>query len=93
MNHNIHNALSDMLQDMDIAEHYEGHVYEVNDVSCDITISAKLNPSKFVIIHVEHPKQDHHIEITISRHGQMSPLFAQLILENLAIQISPNFYD
>lgn len=93
MSHNIHNALSSMLQDMDISEHYEGYIYAVNELSYDVTISAKLNPSKFVMIRVEYPKQVQRIEITISRHGQISPLFAQLMLENLAIQISPGYYD
>jgi hypothetical protein len=44
------------------------------------------------MIRVQH-RQHQRIEITISRHGQMSPLFAQLVLENLAIQISPEYYD
>jgi hypothetical protein len=88
---NIHNALSNMLQDMDISDHYEGRIFEVND-GYDVTISAKLNPSKYVMIRVQH-RQHQRIEITISRHGQMSPLFAQLVLENLAIQISPEYYD
>lgn len=87
---NLHNALSDMLQDMDIGDHYQSAVHEVNDTLSFATISAKINPNKFVVISVECIKK---VEVKILEHKHISPMFAQLILENLAIQINPDYYD
>ena len=86
----IHNALSDMLQDMDIAEHYQGTVHEVNDTLSFATISAKIDPTKAVVISIELTNK---VEVKILEHKHMSPMFAQMVLENLAIQINPDSYD
>ena len=89
---NIHNALSDMLQDMDISEHYEGAVRELSPASYDVSISAKLDPSKTVMFGVRYDNNFQKVEVKILSHTHFSPMFAQLILENLAIQINPDYY-
>lgn len=88
---NIHNALSNMLNDMDIAQHYDANVYSIDEEHHDVVVHARINPNKFVMICVM--ISDNNLEVKMVDHSQISPMFAQMILENLAIQINPDYYN
>lgn len=87
---NLHDAVSDMLQDMDIGDHYQGVIHEINDTLSFVTISAKINSTKFVVISVERINK---VDVKIHEYKHISPIFAQMILENLAVQINSDYYD
>jgi len=85
----IHNAVSDMLNDMDIADFFDGVVQQHNDTLYDVVIDGH---GKHAVIRIEYLKNFSEIEAKIIEFHRMSPLFAQLLLENLVIQINPDFY-
>jgi len=82
--YSLQNAVDDMIQDMDLGDHYQGRIE--NDL---ITVFARINPQKQVVFRVIHENK---VRVEIVRQSHISPLFAQLILENLAIQLDPNYF-
>jgi hypothetical protein len=93
MNHNINSALSDMIQDMDIGDQYSGSVRVIEDGHYEVTITAKQNANKFAVFDVEYYSTNTRVIVNLLRRSQLSPLFTEMLLENIAIQIDPNYYD
>jgi hypothetical protein len=87
--YNIHNAVDDMLQDMDIGDHYRAQIIEDGN-SHIVAVTAHVNPQKQVAFRVG--LENERVRVQMVHHSQISPLFAQLILENLAIQLDPNYF-
>ena len=87
--YNIHNAVDDMLQDMDIRDHYRAEITEDGN-SHIVTMTAHVNPRKQVAFGVG--MENERVRVHIVYQSQMSPLFAQLILENLAVQLDPDYF-
>ena len=87
--HNIHNAVDDMIQDMDLEGHYKGEIIEDGNAYV-VAVTACVNPQKQVAFRVG--LENERVRVRIVHQSQISPLFAQLILENLAIQLDPNYF-
>jgi len=87
--YSIHNAVDDMLQDMDIGDHYRAQIIEDGN-SFIVSVSANVNPQKQVSFRVA--LENERVRVRIVHQSQISPLFAQFILENLAIQLDPNYF-
>jgi hypothetical protein len=87
--YNIHNAVDDMIQDMDLEGHYKADIIEDGNAHI-VTVTACVNPRKQVAFGVG--MENERVRVHIVYQSQMSPLFAQLILENLAIQLDPNYF-
>ena len=87
--YNIHNAVDDMIQDMDLEGHYKGEIIEDGNAYV-VAVTACINPQKQVAFRVA--LENDKVRIRIVHQSQISPLFAQLILENLAIQLDPNYF-
>ena len=87
--YSIHNAVDDMIQDMDLADHYRAQITEEGNLHI-VTVTAHVNPQKQVAFCVGMENERVRVHIVYQR--QISPLFAQLILENLAIQLDPNYF-
>ena len=87
--HNIHNAVDDMIQDMDLEGHYKGEIIEDGNAYV-VAVTACVNPQKQVAFRVD--LENERVRVRIVHQSQISPLFAQLILENLAIQLDPNYF-
>jgi len=87
--YSIHNAVDDMIQDMDLGGHYRAQIIEDGN-SFIVSVSANVNPQKQVAFRVA--LENERVRVRIVHHSQISPLFAQLILENLAIQLDPNYF-
>jgi hypothetical protein len=87
--HNIHNAVDDMIQDMDLQGHYKGEIIEDGNAYV-VAVTACINPQKQVAFRVA--LENERVRVRIVHQSQISPLFAQLILENLAIQLDPNYF-
>jgi hypothetical protein len=87
--YSIHNAVDDMLQDMDIGDHYRAQIIEDGNAHI-VTVTAIVNPQKQVAFQVG--LENERVRVRIVYQSQMSPLFAQLILENLAIQLDPDYF-
>lgn len=85
----IHNALTDMLNDMDIADFFEGTVEQPTDTVYLVTVQGQ---NKYAVIQIEYLNNFSEIDAKIVEFRHMSPLFAQLLLENLVIQINPDYY-
>jgi hypothetical protein len=86
--YNIHNAVDDMIQDMDLEGHYKADIIEDGNAHI-VTVTACVNPRKQVVFRITHENK---VRVDIVYQSQMSPLFAQLILENLAIQLDPDYF-
>jgi hypothetical protein len=87
--HNIHNAVDDMIQDMDLGGHYKADIIEDGNAHT-VAVTACVNPQKQVAFRVG--LENDKVRVRIIHQSQISPLFAQLILENLAIQLDPNYF-
>jgi hypothetical protein len=87
--YNIHNAVDDMIQDMDLQGHYKGEIIEDGNAYV-VAVTACINPQKQVAFRVG--LENDKVRVRIVHQSQISPLFAQLILENLAIQLDPNYF-
>jgi transketolase C-terminal domain/subunit len=85
----IHNAVDDMIQDMDLGGHYKADIIEDGNAHI-VAVSACVNPQKQVAFRVG--LENDKVRVRIVHQSQISPLFAQLILENLAIQLDPNYF-
>ena len=83
--YSLHNAADDMIQDMDLGDHYQARIE--NDI---VTVFARINPQKQVVLRVS--RQENRVRVELVRHSQIAPLFAQLILESLAVQLDPNYF-
>ena len=87
--YNIHNAVDDIIQDMDLGGHYKAEVIEDGNAHT-VAVTACVNPQKQVAFRV--CMENERVRVRIVHQSQMSPLFAQLILENLAIQLDPDYF-
>jgi hypothetical protein len=87
--YSIHNAVDDMIQDMDLGGHYKADIIEDGNAHT-VAVTACVNPQKQVAFRV--CMENERVRVRIVHQSQMSPLFAQLILENLAIQLDPHYF-
>jgi len=74
---------------MDIGDHYRAQITEDGN-SYIVTVTGIVNPRKQVAFGVG--MENERVRVDIVYQSQMSPLFAQLILENLAIQLDPDYF-
>ena len=92
MTNNIYNSVTSMMEDMDLNRHWQGEIVEIDADTQEVRVTAKTDRDKHIVISV-HMETDVGLVIFLdSRHG-VSPMFAQMVLENLAIQIDPTYYD
>lgn len=102
---NLHNAVTDTLEELELEEHVEAHVQEVSENRFyHVTFQEKANGNNQMVISVEYTSEvgdlldDESWEpqlkevYIVSREG-MGPMTAQVILELLAITLDEDYYD
>ena len=100
----LENAVSDTLEELELDEHVDYSIREVNEDSLyHVTFQERRNGNNRCVISVEYSTQvgdlsddeswEEDIRLTVIRREGLSEMTADVIMELLAITLDPDYYD
>ena len=100
----LENAVSDTLEELELDEHVDYSIREVNEDSLyHVTFQERRNGNNRCVISVEYSTQvgdlsddeswEEDIRLTVIRREGLSEMTADVIMELLAITLDPHYYD
>lgn len=100
----LENAVSDTLEELELEEHVDYSIREVNEDSLyHVTFQERRNGNNRCVISVEYSTQvgdlsddeswEEDIRLTVIRREGLSEMTADVIMELLAITLDPDYYD